>query len=290
MGPKAFIAVLLIGLLAGTAYLMAYTVDVREKAILFGFGGDIVRTDETPGLHFKRYPWDRVRKFDARILTMDAEAQNYLTSEKKELVVDSFLKWRIKDVATYFKTVAGSQIRAQTRLFQVVNNGLRNEFGKRTVTEVISGERRQIMDIILESTNRDASTYGIEVVDVRLKRVDLDPEISVSVYNRMEAERARFAKERRAQGAEAAERIRADADRQREIILAQAYRDSELLRGDGDAGATDVYARAFGKDPDFYALYRSLNAYRESFRDKNDVLILEPDSEFFRYFKQLAPE
>lgn len=264
-----------------------YYVDEREKAIVFKFG-EIIRSDDKPGLHFKLPFVNNVQYYDARIQTMDAEPELFLTNEKKNLVVDSFVKWRIKDVAKYYVTVGGQTALARSRLAQVVNNGLRDEFGKRSVNEVISGERVLIMDILTKNTNKEAAEYGIEVVDVRLKRVDLDAEISQSVYNRMEAERARVAKERRAQGAEEAEKISADADRQKEVILAEAYRKAEKIRGKGDAKATATYAEAFGRDREFYTLYRSLNAYRNTFRDKQDFLILDPDSDFFKYFKSPA--
>jgi membrane protease subunit HflC len=225
-----------------------------------------------------------VHVYDARIQTMDAEPELYLTVEKKNLVVDSFVKWRISDVSRYYVTVGGLASNARSRLAQLVNDGLRTEFGKRTVKEVVSGERAVIMDILRENTNKEADEYGIEVVDVRLQRVDLVPEISQSVYNRMEAERARVAKERRAQGAEAAEKIRAEAERQRDIILAEAYRDAQRVRGEGDATATGVYADAYGQDAEFYSLYRSLLAYKEAFKENRDFLVLEPDSDFFKYF------
>jgi membrane protease subunit HflC len=220
---------------------------------------------------------------------MDAEPELYLTAEKKNLVVDSYVKWRIKDVYKYFVTVGGDRIRATNRLREVVNNGLRDEFGRRTVNEVISSDRGKIMEIMSLTTDKQAEEYGIEVLDVRLQRVDLVADISQSVYRRMEAERARVAKERRAQGAEAAEAIRADADRQREIILAEAYRQSEQIRGEGDARATNLYADAFGQDAGFYSLYRSLNAYKDVFASERDLLVLEPDSEFFRYFNKSSP-
>ncbi len=276
----------LVGLLALVivATSTLYYVDEREMAIVFKFG-EIIRADDKPGLHFKLPFVNNVQYYDARIQTMDAEPELFLTNEKKNLVVDSFVKWRIKDVAKYYVTVGGQTALARSRLAQVVNNGLRDEFGKRSVNEVITGERVLIMDILTKNTNKEAAEYGIEVVDVRLKRVDLDAEISQSVYNRMEAERARVAKERRAQGAEEAEKISADADRQKEVILAEAYRKAEKIRGQGDAKATATYAEAFGRDREFYSLYRSLNAYRDTFRDKQDFLILDPDSDFFKYFK-----
>jgi len=283
-------AIVIVALLAAlVASGAVYTVDEREKAIVFKFG-QIIRYDDKPGIHFKMpWPINTVQFFDARIQTMDAPPELYLTQEKKNLVVDAFVKWRINDVYKYYTSVQGQRARANSRLAQVVNNGLRTEFGKRTVKEVISGERAAIMDILSKNTNRDSAEYGIEVVDVRLKRVDLVPEISKSVYDRMSAERARVAKELRAQGAEEAEKIRADADRQSKIILAEAFRDAEQLRGEGDAQATALYAKAYGKDTDFYSFYRSLGAYKEAFGSRSDVLLLEPDAEFFKYFKKPQP-
>ncbi|MDH3638486.1 MAG: protease modulator HflC, partial [Gammaproteobacteria bacterium] len=212
--------------------------------------------------------------------------ENYLTLEKKNLVVDSFVKWRVRSVAQYYVTVGGLKSSASRRLAQRVNDALREKFGRRTVQEVISGDRALIMDEVKKATDEQSREIGVEVVDVRLKRVDLDPEVSERVYKRMEAERSRTAKELRARGAEEAEKIRADAERQREITLAEAFRDAEELRGQGDATATATYAGAFGQDEEFYALYRSLNAYKETFGSENDLLVIEPDSEFFQYFKK----
>ncbi len=262
-----------------------YFIDEREKAIVFQFGR-IVSSNDSPGLHVKKPFINNVQFYDARIQTMDADPELYLTGEKKNLVVDSFAKWRIRDVAKYYVTVGGLQSNARARLAQRVNDSLREEFGKRAVQEVISGDRAEIMELVRRAVDEEANEFGVEVVDVRLKRVDLDPEVSERVYSRMEAERARVAKELRAKGAEAAERIRADADRQREIILANAYKEAQEIRGEGDATATSTYASAFGRDSEFYKLYRSLNAYRSSFGDEGDLLILEPNSEFFQYFKQ----
>jgi len=265
-----------------------FTVDEREKAIMFRLG-EIVRTDFEPGLHFKMPLVNNVRKFDARILTMDAPPERYLTSEKKNVIVDSFVKWRIQDVAKYYTTMGGDETRANMRLAQIIKDGMRGEFGKRTIQEAVSAERSQIMEVLLAQAKRQAAPFGIEIVDVRIKRIDLPPEVSTSVYRRMEAERARVAAEFRSRGAEAAERIRADADRQREIILAEAYRDAQTIKGEGDAKAAAIYAGAFGKDPEFYSLYKSLSAYRRVFDSKDDILVLEPESDFFRYFKSAEP-
>jgi len=286
MQQRAFLAVMVLLGLVLLASSSVYIVDQREKAILFQFG-EIIRSEHKPGPYLKIPFLQSVQFYDGRIQTMDASPEPYLTNEKKQLVVDSFVKWRINDPRKYYTSVSGLTSSAQSRLAQIVNNGLREEFGRRDVSEVISGERGQIMDSIRERMNKEGQEYGIEVVDVRLKRVDFEKEISQSVYQRMRAERAEVAKERRAQGHEEAERIRSDADRQSKVLLAEAYRDAELLRGEGDASATEVYAKAFSKDRDFYSLYRSLNAYRETFKDRKDVLILEPDSQFFRYFKKI---
>lgn len=279
---------MILGILAVIAGVLLfetiYFVDEREKAIVFQFGR-IIESSDQPGLHFKKPFINSVQYYDARIQTMDADPELYLTGEKKNLVVDSFAKWRIRDVAKYYVTVGGLQSNARARLAQRVNDSLRQEFGKRAVQEVISGDRAEIMELVRRAVDVEANEFGVEVVDVRLKRVDLDPEVSERVYSRMEAERARVAKELRAKGAEAAERIRADADRQREVTVANAYKEAQEIRGEGDATATLTYADAFGRDPEFYRLYRSLNAYQTAFGEKDDVLILEPNSEFFNYFK-----
>ena len=288
MSVKAII-LSVVAVIAGVLiYETVYFVDEREKAIIFQFGR-IVQSYDQPGIHFKKPFINSVQFFDARIQTMDADPELYLTGEKKNLVVDSFAKWRIRDVAKYYVTVSGLQSSVRARLAQRVNDSLRQEFGKRAVKEVISGDRAEIMELVRLDVDKEASEFGVEVLDVRLKRVDLDPEVSERVYSRMEAERSRVAKELRAQGAEAAEIIRADADRQREITVANAYREAEQIRGEGDAVATLTYANAFGRDPEFYRLYRSLNAYRSTFQSKEDLLILEPNSEFFQYFKSSSP-
>lgn len=285
MGSRGMVAVVLLLLVGMIISGAVFTIDEREKALVFRFG-EIRRDADTPGLKFKWPLVNNVRKYDARIQTMDAEPESYLTVEKKNLQVDSFVKWRIKDVRRYYTSVGGQKTNAENRLRQKVNDSLRREFGNRSVQDVISGDRAKIMTVVQKATDEEAGVFGVEVVDVRLKRVDLDPSISDRVYKRMEAERSRVAKELRAKGAEAAERIRADADRQREILVAEATRQSEELRGEGDAGATSIYAAAFNKDREFYNLYRSLNAYKTTFGSKDDVIVLEPDSAFFKYFKQ----
>ena len=262
-----------------------FIVDQRRNAIVFRFG-EVVSIKKEPGLYFKVPFVDNVRYFDVRILTIDtAEPERFLTSEKKNVLVDLFVKWRITDVRQYFVSVAGDEGRAQTRLLQTINDGLRAEFGNRTVHDVVSGERDKIMELMRARANEDAGKIGVEVIDVRLKRVDLPQEVSESVYRRMDAERKRVANELRSTGSAESEKIRADADRQREVILAEAYRDAERAKGEGDARATAIYARAYGENAEFYAFYRSLEAYKAAFRNRSDVLVLEPNSEFFRYLK-----
>lgn len=278
-----FIVIVLAGLIVLSNTF--YTVDQRERDIVFKFG-KIVRADEQPGLHYKMPFVETVDYFDGRIQTMESEPEPFLTKEQKNLVVDSYVKWRVKNVSKYYVTVGGSVSEANRRLAPVVNDGLREEFGKRTVQEVVSGERAQIMNILQKDTNKEAAEYGIEVLDVRLKRVDLAPDISQSVYKRMESERKRSANKHRAEGKGAAEKIRAEADRQRTVIIADARRDADQIRGEGDAEATLIYAKAYSKDPNFYSLYRSLTAYKQSFNSEKDVLVLSPDTAFFKYFKQ----
>jgi membrane protease subunit HflC len=274
--------VLVVLVVAGSA---VYTVDEREKTIVVRFG-QVLRYDDKSGVHFKTPFIDDVRYFDARILTLDAEPTPFLTKEKKYVLVDSFVKWRLLDALQFYLTVGGSESEAKRRLEQLVNSGLRDEFGKRTVKDVISSDRAKIMEILTTNADKEARKFGLEVVDVRLQRVDLPPEVSQSVFQRMKAERSRIANELRAQGAEAAEKIRADAERRREILLADAYRQAERLRGEGDARSTAIYAGAANTAPEFYSLYRSLSAYKESFRDKDDILVIDPSADFFKYLKK----
>jgi membrane protease subunit HflC len=269
--------------------LSMFVVDQRQNAIVFRFG-EIVSIKKTPGLFFKLPLVDNVRFFDVRVLTIESsEPERFLTSEKKNVLVDLFVKWRIAEVEKYYVSVNGEESRAQTRLLQTINDGLRAEFGNRTVHDVVSGERDRIMELMREKANEDARKIGVEVLDVRVKRVDLPQEVSQSVYSRMDAERKRVANELRSTGAAESEKIRADADRQREVTLAQAYREAERIKGDGDAKAAAIYARAYEQNPEFYAFYRSLEAYKQSFKSKSDVLVLEPNSEFFKYFKNSKP-
>ena len=272
-----------IPVLALIIWASVFTVDERQRAILFKFG-EILKSDFEPGLHLKVPVINNVRKFDKRILTIDNQAERFLTAEKKDLIVDSFVKWRIDDVEQYYKTTQGDEATAGRLLYQNINNGLRDEFGKRTVQEVIAGDRTEIMKIMTADASERARTLGIEVIDVRIKKIDLPARVSDSVYRRMRAERERVARDFRSKGAEAAERIRADADRQRSVILAEAYRDSEIVRGEGDAEATDIYAESFSKNEDFFRFNRSINAYKNNFSTADDIILLQPDSEFFRYF------
>ncbi len=279
-------------LLVGSAFAlfviagsMLFTVDQRQYALVFQLG-EIKEVIEEPGLAVKWPLIQNVRFFDRRILTMDStEPERFLTAEKKPVLVDSFIKWRIADVRQYYISVGGDETLARTRLSQVVNAGLREEFGRRTVHDVVSGARDRIMAEVQMKADADARQIGVEIVDVRLKRVDLPAEVSEAVYRRMETERKRVANELRSQGAAEAEKIRADADRQREVIVAEAYRDAQKIKGEGDAQAAAIYARAFGQNPEFYAFYRSLEAYRQSFGQKTDLLVVDPSADFFKYLK-----
>src|SRR3954468_22556606 len=267
------------------ASLALFVVDQRQNVIVFRLG-EVVTVKREPGLYAKIPLLDNVRYFDTRILTIDsAEPERFLTSEKKNVLVDLFVKWRIVDVRQYYVSVGGDEARARTRLLQTINDSLRAEFGNRTVHEVVSGERDKIMELMRQRANDDASKIGVQVLDVRMKRVDLPQEVSESVYRRMEAERKRVANELRSTGSAESEKIRADADRQKEVILAQAYRDAQKIKGDGDAKATAIYASANQMNPEFYAFYRSIEAYKQGFKSKNDILVLEPNSEFFKYFR-----
>ena len=277
------LGVLLIGL-AVLGGFSVFTVDERERAIKFQLGR-IVRSDYSPGIHLKAPFVQNVLKFDARIQNLDAEPELFLTSEKKNVIVDSFVKWRIKEVERYYTATGGNVRLAADRLSTIIQKRLKDEFGKRTVNEVVSGQRAEIMEILTVSAKDQAAGLGVEIVDVRIKRIDLPEEVSSSVFERMSAERKEVAQDFRSRGDEAAKIIRAKADREREVILAEAERDAQRIRGAGDARATAVYASAFSQDQEFFGFYRSLNAYMESFQDRSDVLLLQPDSKFFDYFK-----
>jgi membrane protease subunit HflC len=279
-----FIVVLALVILVTGAFSM-YQVAEWEKAILFRLG-EIVKTDVQPGLHFKVPFVNNVRKFDGRILTLDVDPERFLTVEKKNVIVDSFVMWRIVDPKRFYTAVMGDERHARQRLEQTIKDAMRGQFSKRTVNQVVSGGRGTIMKDLTIDVSAQAGQIGIEIVDVRVKRVDLPSEVSDSVYRRMQAERSRVAKEFRSQGAELAEKIRAGADRQRQVLIAEAYREAEQTRGVGDARAAEIYASAFSKDKEFYAFFRSLRAYQESFDGSNDLMLLTPDGEFFEYFNQ----
>lgn len=281
MGNKVIVA---LGALIVVLSLSVFTVAETERVIKFQLG-EIVGADFQPGLHFKLPFINNVKKFDARILTMDSTPERFLTAEKKNVIVDSFVKWRIGDVKTFYTTVAGDVNQANIRLDQIIKDAFRSEFSKRDIRQLVSSDRSAIREALITNVSPHAAKLGINIVDVQVKRIDLPNEVSSSVYQRMEAERARVAREFRSQGSEAAERIRADADKQREIILANAYRDSEILRGEGDARAAETFAKAYGEDSEFFAFYRSLIAYKESLGKPGNVMVLEPSSDFFKYFK-----
>ncbi len=277
--------VLVIVLLLLALVFSAYTVDQRQAAIRLRLG-EVVAVQTEPGLYFKLPMIENVRLYDTRIQTLDTkDAERIQTKEKNNVLVDSFVKYRIIDVKQFLVSTKGDLNAAEVRLSQSINNDLRDEFSQRTLTEVISGERDKIMEALRAKSDKDARTIGIEVLDVRLKRVDLVPEISADIYKRMDSERKRVANELRSTGAGEAEKIRADAERQRDIILAEAYRDAQKIKGEGDAGAARIYAQAFSKNAEFYSFYRSMEAYRSSFKNKSDVMVLEPSSDFFKYLR-----
>ena len=262
-----------------------FTVDQREHAIVFRLG-EIVSVKEEPGLYIKAPIIDNVRFLEKRIMTYDPpQPDRFITSEKKNVLVDSYIKWRIIDPAQYYVSVNGDERQAERRLSQTVNDGLRAEFGKRTILEVVSGERSKIMDILKERADRDSRTIGIEIIDVRLRRVDLPKEVSESVYQRMNAERKAVANELRSQGFADSEKIRAEAERERDIIITEAYSDAQEIKGEGDAKASRIYANTFSKNKEFYDFYRSLEAYRKSFSGKEDIMVLDPNSDFFKYLR-----
>lgn len=282
---KSLVSLIAVLALIALLFSSLYVVDEREIAIKLQFG-EIVESDIGPGIHFKTPFVQNVRKFDARILTLDSRPERFLTVGKKFLIVDSFIKWRIEDVKTYYKATAGNRWQATTLLSNSTNKGLRDEFAARSLSEVVSGERDELMADITEKLNEQTlNEFGIRVLDVRVKGIDLPEDLSKNVYRRMATEREREARETRSQGKELAEGIKADADREKIVIESDAYRDAEIVRGEGDAIAASTYAEAFNKDPEFYAFTRSLQAYRDTFANKEDVLLLKPDSEFFKYMK-----
>jgi membrane protease subunit HflC len=265
--------------------LSLFTVDQRQAGLVFQLG-EVVSVKKEPGLYLKLPFIQNIRYFETRIMTMDpSEPERFITSEKKNVLVDYYVKWRIRDIEKYYVSFNGDERRAENRLAQTVNDGMRAEFGKRTVHDVVSGQRDSVMDTLRKSADLDANRFGVEVMDVRIKRVDLPSEVSESVYRRMEAERKRVANELRSTGSAEAEKIRADADKQREVIIAEAYRDAQQIKGEGDGRASAIYSAAYGKNPEFYAFYRSMDAYKQSFANKSDVMVLQPNSDFFRYMK-----
>jgi len=278
----------IVAILAVLALLVSsslFTVDQRQNAIVFQLG-EVKEVINRSGLHFKWPLLQNVRMYDTRIQTLDArDAERFLTSENKNVLVDSFVKWRVIDVRQFYVSVRGDPIAAEARILQTVNDALRAEFARRTVHEVVSGEREKIMSTVADKVDKDVKGIGVEVVDVRLKRVDLVPEISSDVYRRMESERKRVANELRATGQAEGEKIKAEADRARQVIVAEAYRDAQRVKGEGDALAARIYSEAFSKNAEFYSFYRSMEAYRQALRTKGDVLVLDPSSDFFKYLK-----
>ncbi|NOT11768.1 MAG: protease modulator HflC [Methylococcaceae bacterium] len=273
-----------LGVLLTIGMMCVFTVNQTEKAIKFNLG-QIVKDDYEPGLHFKWPFINNVKKFDARIQTMDSKPERFLTLEKKNVIVDSFVKWRIGNVTTFYTVVAGDIDQANLRLDQIVKDAFRGEFGKRNIKQLVSTDRRAIREILIKNSNPLAANLGMEIIDVQVMRIDLPPEVSSSVFRRMEAERERVAREFRSEGAEAAEKIRADADRQRIVTLANAFRDAEKLRGEGDASSAEIYAKAFGADTEFFTFYRSLSAYKKTFSNSG-IMVVDPESDFFQYFKK----
>lgn len=270
-----------IGLLINSTF---FIVDQRERAVVKQMG-ELLPRDYTPGLHIKVPLIQSVERFDGRTLTMENEAENFLTIEKKNVVVDFFVKWRVANTITYYQATRGSSSAAMDLMSGIINRSLRDEFGSRTIQQAVSGERDEIMGALSKNISSKVKDLGIQVIDVRVKSINLPKEVTESVYDRMRAERTRVASDLRARGAEEAEKIRAEADRTAQTSIADSYRDAEKIRGEGDAKASEIYAKAYGQDAEFYSFYRSLNIYRDAFSSKKDVLVLEPKGEFFRYFK-----
>jgi membrane protease subunit HflC len=276
---------IIIAIVVFILFSSAYTIDQRERGIKFKFR-EIVETDIQPGLHFKIPFVNTVKTFSTQILTLDAKPERFLTNEKKYVVVDFFVKWKIDDVNTYYKSTGGGRITEATRLLeQIMKDGLRNEFSRRTIKQALSDERGAIMEGLQAKSNEVAKQLGIKVIDARVSQIDFPESISESVFDRMRSERKQVAQDFRSRGKEDAEKIRAEADKDSTVIKAKAYRDSEIVRGEGDALAADTYAKAYQQDPEFYAFYRSLNAYKKALSKEGDLMVLEPDSEFFNYFK-----
>ena len=281
-GPGVLMA-LAVAVIVGV--MSVFTVDERDLAVKFRFG-EIVDTNFAPGIHLMIPFVNNIEKYPRQILTLNNPQEQFLTKEKKNLLVDFFVKWRITNVGQYYRASGGNESLAAQRLLEIMKDGIRGEFAKRTVPQVVAAQRRELLDVMLAAAREDSNSLGIEIVDVRVKRIEFSDEVSESVFNRMRQERARIASELRAQGAESAEQIRADADRQRTVIVATAYRDAEKLRGEGDAAAAQIYANAYKKNPEFFAFYRSISAYRRSLGQPNDLIVLDAKSEFFRFLNK----
>ncbi|MGR9100717.1 MAG: protease modulator HflC [Gammaproteobacteria bacterium] len=273
-----------VALLLFIAMGSVFTVHQTEKAIKFQFG-EIIKADYEPGIHFKIPLINNIKKYDARIMTLDTKPERFLTSEKKNVIVDTFVKWRIEDVSKFYTSVGGDPLQTNLRVDQILKDAARSEFSVRTINYLVSIEREKIRDALMKIVAPNATKMGIRILDIRVKRIDLPQQVTNSVYNRMEAERTRVARELRSQGSEESERIRADADKQREIILANAYKEAETSRGEGDAKATEIYADSFGQDTEFFTFYRSMSAYKNTFKKEGDMLVVDPDSDYFKYFK-----
>ena len=285
MNRPSVVALVVAAVVALLLAMGVYTIDQRKAAVKFQLG-EVVSVQTEPGLYFLVPVMQNVRLFDTRIQTLESkDPERFLTSENKNVLVDSFVKWRVIDVKQYYVSVRGDPIAAESRIAQTVNDALRAEFARRTVHDVVSGERDKVMTTVAERVDSDVRRIGVAIVDVRLKRVDLVPEISSDVYRRMESERKRVANELRATGQAEGEKIKADADRQKQVIVAEAYRDAQRTKGEGDAQASRIYAEAYNRNPEFFSFYRSMEAYRESFRNKSDVMILDPSSDFLKYLK-----
>ena len=283
---KSLVPITIVGIVI---FFSAFTFVVKEYEVALKLQlGEIVSDDYPPGIHFKIPVLNQIKTFDRRIQTLDAQPERFLTIEKKDVIVDSYAKWRIASAAQFLRSTGGNSARTSRLLSERINTSLRDEFGKRTIQEVVSDDRLELMEALTADVSSNASDLGVEVIDVRVKQIDLPPEVSESVYQRMRAERERVARDLRAKGGEAAERIRADADRQRTVIIAEANKESEQVRGEGDAKSAEIYAKAYGQDPKFYAFYRSLAAYRQTFGKGGDIMVLEPDSEFFRFFREAS--
>lgn len=287
MSNKQLISISIALIVVFFAYQSFYIVDQRERVIKLRFG-EVVAIDSQPGVHFKVPVAESVRRMDSRILTLDNQSEDFLTSEKKSVKVDFYAKWRIADTRAYYRATAGLELTANDRLASIVNRALRDEFSVRTIRQVVSDERDDIMNAVEQSTTTKLQDLGIDLVDVRVKAIDLPDNVSDSVYQRMRSERQRVASDFRARGSEEAEKIRADADRQAEVIVANAYKEAETQRGEGDALAAEIYAKAYNQNPEFYQFYRSLEVYRESWSGGQNLMVLEPDSELFKYFNSPA--